>query len=154
VQLQFDGIAKVPRSVQLTLYDPETNQHWSLRPASAVTVLTQPQQPKRLQLVALQTEQVPLRVQGLKAIPMRGRGAHIQFTVTMPAQVQVQIRTLTGRVIWETVEQAESGRTLTVFWNGRSRAGDALPAGTYMVTVRAITEEGHISQAQTVIRWR
>jgi len=154
VQLQFDGIAKVPRSVQLTLYDSETNQHWSLRPASAVTVLTQPQQPKRLQLVALQTEQVPLRVQGLKAIPMRGRGAHIQFTVTMPAQVQVQIRTLTGRVIWETVEQAESGRTLTVFWNGRSRAGDALPAGTYMVTVRAITEEGHISQAQTVIRWR
>ncbi len=154
VKLQFDELSQVPRSVLLLLYDPETNQQWSLRSVSSVTVSTRPQQPKRLQVIALQTEQLPLRVQGLKVTPLRGRGAHIQFTLTMPAKVQIQIRSLTGRFIWETNEQVEGGRLCSVFWNGRSKSGEPLPSGIYAVVVRAITENGRQTQAQTILRLR
>lgn len=154
VKLQFEGLAQVPQSTMLLLYDPETNQQWSLRSVSSVTISTQPQQPKRLQVIALQTDQLPLRVQGLKVTPLRGRGAQIQFTVTMPAQVQVQIRSLTGRVIWEMSEQVANGRLCSVFWNGRSKSDEALPSGVYTVIVRAITENGRQTQAQTILRLR
>jgi len=154
VKLQFEGLAQVPQSTTLLLYDPETNQQWSLRSVSSVTISTQPQQPKRLQVIALQTDQLPLRVQGLKVTPLRGRGAQIQFTVTMPAQVQVQIRSLTGRVIWETSEQVSGGRLCSVFWNGRSKSDEVLPSGVYTVVVRAITENGRQTQAQTILRLR
>lgn len=154
VKLQFEGLAKVPRSVALLLCDPETNQQWSLRSTSSVTVTTQPHQPKRLQVVALQTDQLPLRVHGLKVTPLRGRGAHIQFSVTMPARVQVQVRSLTGRVVWETSEQVVGGRLCSVFWNGRSKSDEMLPSGIYTVVVRAITDNGRQSQAQTILRLR
>jgi len=154
VKLQFDGLAQVPRSVTLTIYDPETNQRWSLRTTPSLTLSTQPNQPKRLQLIALQNDQLPLRVQNLKVTPTRGKGAQIQFAVTVPSQVQVQIRTLTGRVIWETGEQVESGRLISVFWDGRSNQNESLPSSVYIVTVRAITEDGRQTQAQTILRWR
>ncbi len=154
VKLQFEGLAQVPQSTMLLLYDPETNQQWSLRSVSSVSISTQPQQPKRLQVIALQTDQLPLRIQGLKVTPLRGRGAQIQFTVTMPAQVQVQIRSLTGRVIWETSEQVSGGRLCSVFWNGRSKSDEVLPSGVYTVVVRAITENGRQTQAQTILRLR
>jgi len=154
VKLQFEGLAQVPKSTVLLLYDPETNRKQSLRSVSSVTVLTQPNQPKRLQVVALQTDQLPLRIQGLKAVPLRGRGAQIQFSVTMPAQVQVQIRSLTGRVIWETSEEVVGGRLCSVFWDGRSKSNEALPSGVYTVLVRAITESGRQTQTQTILRLR
>lgn len=154
VKLQFEGLAQVPRSVTLMVYDPETNQRWSLRTTPSLTVSTQPNQPKRLQLIALQSDQLPLRVQNLKVTPTRGKGAQIQFAVTVPSQVQVQIRTLTGRVVWETNEQVESGRLISVFWDGRSNRSELLPSSVYIVTVRAITEDGRQTQAQTILRWR
>jgi len=154
VKLQFDGLAQVPKSTTLLLIDPEANRQWSLRSTPSVTVSTQPNQPKRLQVVALQTDQLPLRVQGLKVTPLRGRGAHIQFAVTVPAQVQVQIRTLTGRVIWEAREQVESGRSCSLFWNGRSKSDEPLPSGVYSVVVRAVTDDGRQTQAQTILRLR
>jgi hypothetical protein len=154
VKLQFEGLAQVPRSVTLMVYDPETNQRWSLRTTPSLTLSTQPNQPKRLQLIALQSDQLPLRVQNLKVTPTRGKGAQIQFAVTVPSQVQVQIRTLTGRVVWETNEQVESGRLISVFWDGRSNRSELLPSSVYIVTVLAIAEDGRQTQAQTILRWR
>jgi hypothetical protein len=154
VKLQFEGLAQVPRSVTLIIYDPETNQRWSLRTTPSLTISTQPNQPKRLQLIALQSDQLPLRVQNLKVTSTRGKGAQIQFALTMPSQVQVQIRTLTGRVVWETIEQVESGRLISIFWDGRSNRSEPLPSSVYIVTVRAITEDGRQTQAQTILQWR
>jgi hypothetical protein len=136
VKLQFEGLAQVPRSVTLIIYDPETNQRWSLRTTPSLTISTQPNQPKRLQLIALQSDQLPLRVQNLKVTSTRGKGAQIQFALTMPSQVQVQIRTLTGRVVWETIEQVESGRLISIFWDGRTIGVSLyLPAFTLLLSV-------------------
>ena len=154
VKLQFGGLSQVSRSWLISVYDPETNQQWSLRSTSSLTVSTQPNLPKRLQVIAVQTDRLPLRVKGLKALPLRGRGAFIQFAVTMPSQVQIQVRTLTGRVIWEANQQVESGRLCSVFWNGRSKSDETLPFGVYIVTVSAETDDGRRTQAQTTLRLR
>ncbi len=154
VHLQFDGLAKVPRSVLLLVRDPDTNQQWSLRSVSSLSILTQPNQPKSLEVVALQVGSAPLRVQGLRVTSLRGRGAHIQFGVTAPAQVEVQIRSLTGRVLWKTQQQVDGSRLYRVFWDGRGKGGEGVPPGIYTVVVQAVTDDGRQTQAQIILRWR
>ncbi len=152
VQLKVQDLSRVPRFVVLTLHDPETGKNWSLRAVNTVRFKTQPSQPKRLQLIALNVGQLPLRVQGLQATPVRGRGVQIRFAVTMPAQVRVQVRSLTGRVLWETGVLTESVGVRSVFWNGRSRTDQPLPLGVYAIVVQAFSDDGRQSQAQTIVR--
>lgn len=152
VQLKVQALHRVPRSLTLTLHDPETGQTYSLRSVNTVRFNTQPNQPKRLQLVALNAGQLPLRVQGLKAMPVRGRGVQIQFAVTMPAQVSVQVRSLTGRVLWENHDFVTPSLRHSVFWNGHSRTDQPLPSGIYAIVVQAVSDDGRQSQAQTIVR--
>jgi len=97
----------------------------------------------------------PLQVIGLKAIPMRGSGISIQFSLTKPAQTQVEVLTLTGRK----VAVLESGRSRLagqqqVIWHGRSNNGEALPMGVYLIRVIAQDEEGRQVQGTTIARLR
>lgn len=153
VRLRFEGLTQVPRSVALTLTDPETGQQWSLRSVPSVTIITQPRQPKRLQLIAVQTNQLPLRVQGLRVVRLRGRGAYIEFAVTQCSQVRVQVRTLTGRMVWETALVATPGSRQRVFWDGQSVAAQLLPNQVpCLIVVQAIGEDGRQTQAQVMVR--
>jgi len=153
VQLRVDGLSQVPRSVALWLTDPETQQQWSLRSTPSITLVTRPDQPKRLQVIALQTDQRPLRVQGLRAVRLRGRGAYIEFAVTQPSQVTVQVRTLTGRVVWEKTMTATTDSRRRIFWDGQGAAPAPLPSSVpYLIVVQAVSEEGRRAQAHTLLR--
>ncbi|MFA0754517.1 MAG: hypothetical protein YPKNTGVA_000010 [Candidatus Fervidibacter sp.] len=153
VRLRFDGLSQVPRSIALFLVDPETHQRWSLRSTPALTLSTQPNQPKRLQVIALQADQMTLRIQGLRTVRLRGRGAHIEFAVTQPSQVSVQVRTLTGRIVWETALMATPNTRQRVFWDGQGTFAAPLPnAMPYLVVVQAVGDDGQRAQAHALLR--
>jgi len=153
VRLRFDGLSQVPRSIALFLVDPETHQRWSLRSTPTLTLSTQPNQPKRLQVIALQADQMTLRIQGLRAVRLRGRGAHIEFAVTQPSQVSVQVRTLTGRIVWETALMATPNTRQRVFWDGQGTFAAPLPnAMPYLVVVQAVGDDGQRAQAHILLR--
>lgn len=153
VQLRVDGLSQVPRSVALWLTDPETQQQWSLRSTPSINLLTRPNQPKRLQVIALQTDQRPFRVQGLRVVRLRGRGAYIEFAVSQPSQVTVQVRTLTGRVVWEKKLPVTTESHRRIFWDGQSVTASPLPSFLpYLIVVQATNEDGERAQAHFLLR--
>jgi hypothetical protein len=52
-------------------------------------------------------------------------------------KVDVRIFNLTGQLIFEKTVEAVPGQTVTVEWHGTSISGDVVPAGQYIVMVRA-----------------
>jgi hypothetical protein len=140
--LTWSDLHKVPSSVRLWLVDTETNQVISLRSASAYRFKMNSHQ-RRLRLIA-ETSHAPLRLVGVRAMPMRGsRGAIIQGSLTAPANLTVTVRSLTGRIVKVlTKEQPMPSGRWQVLWDGRSQEGLSLPAGTYICEVSARDETG------------
>ena len=83
-----------------------------------------------------------LTLTGISATPSRG-GMAIGYRLSQPANVDVEIRNIAGRLIRRLTEGQESpaGRS-EVAWDERSSAGTIVPSGTYMIRVRAKAEDG------------
>ena len=141
--LTWSNLNSVPSSVRLWLVDTLTGQILSLRSVSAYRFTMETPQ-RRFKLVA-ETSRSPLRLVGVRALPLRGsRGAIIQGNLTAPANLTVTIRSLTGRTVRVlTKEQAVPSGRWQVIWDGRSQDGLPLPSGTYLCEVLAKDETGN-----------
>lgn len=73
----------------------------------------------------------------------RGSGVPVDYTVSVPARVQVTIRGLRGSVVRAIEAQAEPGQN-TVVWDRLDSQGRRVPAGVYQVELTATTDEGEI----------
>ncbi|WP_456338005.1 FlgD immunoglobulin-like domain containing protein [Fervidibacter sacchari] len=159
VALKFPDLGYLPKGLSAYLVDEATGQRRYLRTTPAVTVTFTPNrgvvEQRIFQLVIVQGETGLLRIVGLKAESMRGRGIAIQFTLTRPAQTQVEVLTLTGRKV-ATVEsgQSRSAGRHQVIWQGRNNSEVQLPVGIYLVRITATDDEGRQVQATTTARLR
>jgi hypothetical protein len=159
VALKFPDLGYLPKGLSAYLIDEATGQRRYLRTTPAVTITLTPNrsatEQRTFQLVIIQGETGLLRIVGLKAESMRGRGIAIQFTLTRPAQTQVEVLTLTGRKV-ATVEsgQSRSAGRHQVIWQGRNNSEVQLPVGIYLVRITATDEEGRQVQATTTARLR
>jgi hypothetical protein len=155
VTLTFDGIGYAPKDLSLWLVDTVTGKRLYLRTQQAYRFVPQSgEQERRLKVIAEIGNERPLRVLGLKATPLRGRGMSIQFTLTKAAQTQVELLTLTGR--WIAVVESGQNRGAKlhqIFWQGRGTGEVSLPSGMpCLVRLLATDEEGRQVQATTVVR--
>jgi len=156
VTLTWDGVGYAPKDVSLTLVDLATGTRRYMRTQTEYRfVPNEGETERRFKVIAELGNMRPLQIVGLKAIPMRGRGISIQFSLTKPAQTQVEVMTLTGRK----VAVLESGRSRLsgqqqVIWQGRSNNGEVLPMGVYLIRVIAQDEEGRQVQGTTIARLR
>jgi uncharacterized repeat protein (TIGR01451 family) len=155
VTLTFDGIGYAPKDLSLWLVDTVTGKRLYLRTQQAYQFVPQSgEQERRLKVIAEIGNERPLRVLGLKATPLRGRGMSIQFTLTKAAQTQVELLTLTGRRIAIIESGQNRGAGLhQIFWQGRGTGEVSLPSGMpCLVRLLATDEEGRQVQATTVVR--
>ncbi len=159
VTLRFPDLGYLPKDLGVYLIDEGTGQKRYLRTTASVTFNFTPSrgetERKVLQLAIVPGATGLLRIVGLKAEPMRGRGVAIQFALTKHAQTQVEVLTLTGRKV-ATVEsgQNRSAGRHQVIWQGRNGNGQPLPSSAYIVRVSATDEEGRQVQATAVLRLR
>ena len=104
------------------------------------------------ELIVERGNERPLRVVGLKATPMRGRGVVIEFSLTKPARIQAEVMTLTGRKV--AVLDAPSGDGLThrLMWRWTSGDGTKVGVGPYLIRILATDEDGRQVQAATVVK--
>jgi dipeptidyl aminopeptidase/acylaminoacyl peptidase len=155
VTLTFDGIGYAPKELSLWLVDTVTGKRLYLRTQQAYQFVPQSgEQERRLKVIAEIGNERPLRVLGLKATPLRGRGMSIQFALTKAAQTQVELLTLTGRRIAVVESGQNRGVGLhQIFWQGRGTGEVSLPSGMpCLVRLLATDEEGRQVQATTVVR--
>jgi hypothetical protein len=151
VRVGGDNLAALPADLQVRLVDLTTGEQRFLRTGEWRATL-KAGETRQLLLVAEPRNGVGLRVQQVKATPMRGRGALISFALTASAQTEVAVFSLTGRLIRlldrQTYRRAGSHQ---VHWDGTDAQGRLVPQGAYLVRVRAHDEQGQIAQSGVLV---
>jgi hypothetical protein len=151
VRVGGDNLAALPADLQVRLVDLTTGEQRFLRTGEWRATL-KAGETRQLLLVAEPRNGVGLRVQQVKATPMRGRGALISFALTASAQTEVAVFSLTGRLIRlldrQTYRRAGSHQ---VHWDGTDAQGRLVPQGAYLVRVRAHDEQGQIAQSGVLL---
>lgn len=83
------------------------------------------------------------------AAPTANGGAQIVVTLGAPAEVQAEILNIAGRVVCALPPVKGKAGVNSLLWNGRSKAGTQVPAGSYLCRVIARSPEGQQQIAMT-----
>jgi serine protease len=158
VTISWPEIKSVPRNVRLTLTDKATGQTIDLRRQSSFRFNTgRSVEPRSLTLTAK-----PSAIAGRALItnlmvnpvrPANGRSApiyEINYSLNQDVRVEMSILSASGKMMANVgnTRAAAIGDNRAV-WNGRDNAGRDLPAGMYVLQVRAITPDGEITRSVT-----
>ncbi len=146
VRLHWDGVGAVPRGVRLRLVDestgatvlPAAQGSWNLELAAGQT--------RRLTVHAEPARTLPLTITRMFSRPGRGGGVRLELATTSDAQLDVQVVSMTGKVL-RTLGggRAKAGETTTISWDGRGPDGP-LPAGSYLLQVIARDDNGAVAR--------
>ncbi len=150
ITLTWPDLSSVPTRYHLALLDTETGSRRYLRTLSGYTFRLPAGATRRFQLVADAGSSAALRVSGIAAAPSRGGAYVVSYQLSREANVRLQLRTPTGRVL------------LTNSAPTRSRAGTNtltlqpgnLPRGLYLLELIASTEEGQAAKGVGVVQLR
>ena len=147
VTLAWTGLGSVPRGVALVLTDPTTGKRTPLSARSGLTLTLPAGQSRTLTLTAETARSLPLAFSRLRLTPTSraSGGVRVEYALTGEAEVEAEVTTFSGRPM----RRLESGRrraaeAVTLSWDGRGDAGQALPAGTYLLTLTARADDGTV----------
>ena len=148
VVITWPNLASVPKRFALVLEDLATGSKVYMRTAGSYTFRSGPKGARRLFRVKVASSLAGrLRISGLRTLRTRG-GVVIQFELTKPARVSVEVRTVSGRLVRRIAsERFVKAGVVRLVWDGRDSAGRKAPAGIYIVKVVAQDEMGAMVRA-------
>lgn len=145
VTMTWDSTHGLPRDVKLTIKDDSTGQVTDMRTRSSVTFnASESQGPRRFTITASPRSGAVVRISNLVVNqPSRAAGtANIGFSLSGDANYDVKIIDASGRVIAPLASRAAAAGDVRVVWTGKDANNRAVPAGTYLVQIRAIGSDG------------
>jgi hypothetical protein len=154
VSLSWPGISRAPRDVNLTLVDTKTGTRSFMRTSSSYRFrLEKGEDKRRFRIEMVRDDAGLLRVTEVLAKPARAaKGTTISFGMTREANVEVRITSLNGRAIRRIAGGETRARGVNqVVWDGRDDAGRTVPAGAYVVEVRAASADGQKVRAVALL---
>ncbi|MGI5818186.1 MAG: S8 family serine peptidase [Armatimonadota bacterium] len=148
VELAWPNLnAEVPAGVRLMLEDLETGKTVYMRTSSGFRFQTGPDGAVRHLRIWAADGANSLAVSTMAAQPTTG-GAQITYSVSAPAEVQVEVINIAGRLIKRfAARDVDGGTQETLSWNGVSDRGSAVPSGRYIVRLTALAADGQTVQA-------
>ncbi|NSW79792.1 MAG: hypothetical protein HPY54_12240 [Chthonomonadetes bacterium] len=146
--LTWNDLRAVPKETRLVLVDEASGRRYNLRTVSSVTLRTDSTGTRSLRVIAEPQSGNALRITQLRAQRTRGGGYSIQFALSADAQVQVEVLSASGEPV-RILQNGTPSRAgiQSVSWDGRDMGGVAVPAGAYLLRVRALAEDGTSAQA-------
>ncbi len=146
--LTWNDLRSVPQGTRLVLVDEASGRRYNLRTVSSVTVRTDSSGARRMQLIAEPQSATPLRILQLRAQRSRGGAYSVQFTLSTDAQLQAEVLSASGTPV-RLLQNGSPSRAgvQSLSWDGRDSSGVSVPAGAYLLRVRAQTEDGTSTQA-------
>lgn len=149
VVLTWPNIVEVPKNCRLKLVDVDANVTKYVRTTSSYTYNTGDGTVRRFKLVAEPNATSKLVVMGLAVSASRAvGGASISYNLSDEATSDVVIKNTSGRVVRTLAKNRSVTRGInSLSWNYRNEAGDAVPAGSYLVEVVATTPDGEIAKS-------
>lgn len=154
VTLSWPNIAQVPHNLKLTLTDETTGQQLDMRTRGAYQFVPNAQETSRRFQISASTSVNSGRalITDIVVNPVASRGLSvggfdIQYNISRDAKVDVEVLASNGRVIGIAQPSRDvAAGSNHAFWTGRDLAGSPVPAGVYMVQVRAVTPMGDVTR--------
>ncbi len=158
VVVSWPEVRSVPRNVRLTLSDKVTGQTIDLRQQSSFRFNTGRSVEPRSFVITAKPSSIAGRalITNLIVNPVRpanGRSVpvyEINYSLNQDVKVEMSILSASGKMMATVgnTRAAAVGDNRAV-WNGRDNAGRDLPAGLYVLQVRAITPDGEMTRSVT-----
>jgi len=141
-------LSSVPPDYSVVMTDKDTGKKIYLRTSTGYTFTSGPTgATRRLVIEIVPRSQVTL----LRGVGVQQAGPGnvvITFQLNGPASVSAEVRNIAGRVVRQLVSgRTETAGTHTLSWNLTNTAGSPVPRGTYLVVLKARTEDGQQTQA-------
>ena len=152
VTLTWDGLASLPKTTRLTLVDSLSGVRIPLASRSGWTVPLQAGQTRKLQVVAEAERSQLLSISNIstRATSRATGGIRLEYNLSADADVMAEVTTLMGRSVRRlSVGRGRATERQSVLWNGLTDSGQPLPAGSYLITLTARTDDG---QSARVLR--
>lgn len=156
VMLRWPDLRHLPRGYALLLEDVATGTRQYLQSTAAysyqATGTTALPDTRRFKVTATTGTEPPLRILQMLVQPTRGGGASINVSLSGAADILLDVRTPTGKLV-RSLRVPASGAydSMIIPWDGRASGGKLIPSGTYLLTLTARTQEGYtIRRAGTV----
>jgi hypothetical protein len=70
----------------------------------------------------------------------------LNYRVSADAHVQAVLTNIAGRPLAELYQDATADKLMTLAWNGRSSRGTPCPAGRYLCSIQARSDDGQSSR--------
>ncbi len=139
---------EIPSGWAVTLQDGATRSAVDIRRGGRYATTLGAAETQRPMSLRLTRTGGPLTLSSLSAVASRAGGAEMSFTLSAPAACTVRLLNIAGRTVrvLQQGTQMPAG-TSQVVWDGRSDAGLAVPNGTYLMQVEAVTDDGSRTQA-------
>ncbi len=153
VSVMLPDLSRVPRDMQVLLVDRDagrtvymrTQPRYTFKPAGPV---------RHLQIVVEPRGAGALVVSAAQARQSGGRVA-VSFVLSQPAKVTVEVLNIAGRVVRRlAADRAMEAGVAELGWDLRADNGAPVPAGRYLVRIRALGEGGQQVVAVTQVTVR
>jgi hypothetical protein len=149
VTLRWGSGSQLPRNLKLTLKDTATGQVVDMRSRGFVTFHAGSTGGVRRYVVTSGTTMAGALA--ITNVTVRGNGsrssgtAAIGFTLSSDAaNYDVGVLDATGRQVATIASRSGAAGDVRLVWSGVDQAGRKLPAGTYLVQIRAVSSEGEV----------
>ena len=154
VRLSWPDLSQLPRTLRPILTDTVTGTRVYMRTATGYTFPSGPNGTSRQFVLTAETSGSLLALTGLAAQPTSA-GIAFSYTLSAGATVCARVRNLAGRPVRTLASGlTQSPGLQSLLWNGRSDAGQRVPAGVYLLEVTATSEIGQRVQALTAVSLR
>ncbi len=151
--LLWQGVHQAPRTVNPVLVDLQTGERRFLRTTSSHTFAVSRQGGVYRFRIEMTPQSGLLRLSQVRVSGGRSAGGRytISFNLSASAQVEVNIFSA-GRLVRRlTSGSTRSAGIQQITWDGREASGVALPAGSYLVEVKAVSADGQVARGSVPI---
>ncbi len=146
VTMTWPNLSQLPKDVAYRLTDLQSGIVRNLRGVSAYTFHTAEGQRK------FKLEQVPgtpgkVAITGMNTSQGRSSGVTIQYSLSGEATTSVRVLSAAGKLVQTiSASRAEGVGAQSHVWNTRDAQGIAMPPGSYIIEVTAVTTDGQVAR--------
>lgn len=153
VRLTWPDLSELPDGIRPLLVDEAAQRRACMRTTAAYELSAGAEGVERELQIVCRTEPSRALVAGaLSARQASSHAAEIIFSLSAPAEVELEVLNIAGRTIRVIPGGVRESGQNSLSWNLRDRAGTMVPSGLYLVRLQARDDEGRRAYALSTMQ--
>jgi hypothetical protein len=153
VTLTLPDLSAVPRSQQVMLVDKTTGKSLYARTLPSYSYRSEGESSERQFQLVVQPHTIGALAVGSATAQATTNGVALSYTITRAANVTVRVMNMAGRCIrLLAADKAVAAGAQTELWNLHADSGTRVPAGTYLLQIEAVADNGQRVRGMTQVR--